>query len=146
MKSGWVILLTGLVACGDGPVAPNFGGLAVVMGGLPSGLSPSVTVTGPHGFNILLSSPDTLTVLRPGTYTIVPSEVTSEGVGYSATPQTQTIAVASGALATASEMGYAISTARLRCQGTGSAGWDSIERRTYRAERVLANSFDDRAE
>jgi glucose/arabinose dehydrogenase len=122
MKIGRLILLTGVVACGDSPLAPSVGSLSITMAGLPLGVSPSVTVTGPNAFNIVLTEADTLTGLRPGTYTIVPSNVTSGGVLYSATPQTQTITVASGTVAAASGITYAIASARLVVNVLGLPG------------------------
>jgi glucose/arabinose dehydrogenase len=122
MKIGRLILLTGLVACGDGLLTPDFGSLVVTMAGLPFGVTPSVTVTGPHAFSVVLTAADTLTALRPGSYTIVAPSVTSGGVLYSATPQTQTITVPSGTVAMANAITYAIASGRLVVTVVGLPG------------------------
>jgi glucose/arabinose dehydrogenase len=106
-------VVAALPACGDGPTAADTGRLAVTIGGLPAGMQPSVTITGPDAYSIVVDSSSTLTALRPGTYTIVASAVTAGGVRYAGSPPTQTVVVTSGALATASSITYAIATARL---------------------------------
>jgi glucose/arabinose dehydrogenase len=116
------IAIAPLAACGDGATAPDAGSLAVAIGGLPAGVSPSVTVTGPNGYSITVASSSTLTALRPGSYTIVASSVTTGGARYAASPATQTVVVSSGALATAGSITYAVATARLAVTILGLPG------------------------
>jgi glucose/arabinose dehydrogenase len=108
-----MLIVAALPACGDGTTAPNTGSLAVAIGGLPAGVQPSVTITGPEAYHVVVTTPGTLTALRPGTYTIVAADVTAEGVRYGASPPTQTIVVSSGTMATAGSITYAVVTARL---------------------------------
>jgi glucose/arabinose dehydrogenase len=108
-----------LAACGDGTTAPSSGGLAVTIAGLPTGVHPSVTITGPNAYSLVVTSSDTVTALRPGSYTVVAADVTSSNVRYGASPATQTIAVSSGVLANASPILYGIATARLAVSVVG---------------------------
>jgi hypothetical protein len=102
-----------VAACGDGTTAPSSGGLAITIAGLPAGVQPSVTVTGPNAFHVVVTSSDTVTALRPGSYTVAAAEVTSSNVRYAGSPATQTIAVSSGAIASGSPIVYGVATARL---------------------------------
>jgi glucose/arabinose dehydrogenase len=117
----WIVAAS-LLACGDGATGPHTGSLAVAIGGLPAGVQPSVTLTGPNGYTAVIASSSTLTGLRTGTYTIAASDVTTGGARYAATPPTQTIVVASGAVATATNITYAIATARLAVTILGLPG------------------------
>ena len=107
------LILGLLAACGDGATAPQAGSIAVTVVGLPPAVQPRVTLTGPGAYSAVLTSSDTVTSLAPGTYTIVASDVTGPGGRYTPTPAQQTVAVASGSLAAASAITYAIATARL---------------------------------
>jgi glucose/arabinose dehydrogenase len=109
----WLVVVVALPACGDGATAPSAGSLVVAIGGLPTGVQPAVTITGPSAYTVVVTSSDTLTALQPGTYTIVASDVTTSGVRYAAAPPTQTIVVSSSAVATAGSIMYAVATARL---------------------------------
>src|SRR5688500_7836153 len=106
-------LPTILATCSDAPTAPNPGSLAVVIGGLPAAVQPSVTVSGPNAFSVVVASSTTLTDLKPGIYTVVAADVTSGNVRFAAVPATQTVTVFAGAQATASSVTYAVASARL---------------------------------
>ena len=104
-----------VIACGDGgATGPAAGRLAVSIAGLPAGVSAAVTITGPGGFQFVAGASRELAALDPGSYTVTAGDVTAGGnVRYTATPATQTVVVTSGALATASPITYAVSSARL---------------------------------
>lgn len=108
-----LLMTGGLVGCGDDPTAPEPGNLAVIVAGLPAGAQPALTVTGPNGYNVQLTTSDTLTALRPGAYTIAASPVTTAGGRFAPTPATQTITVSSGATARAGDIHYAVVTGGL---------------------------------
>lgn len=79
-----------LAACSDddeGPTTPTpiaNGSLAVTVSGLPSGVSGSVTVTGPSNFSQTVQSTSTISV-APGSYTVAAAQVTNNNVRYNAT-------------------------------------------------------------
>ena len=72
------------------------GNLTVSISGLPGGVSGSVTVAGPGGFNQSLTATHTLTFLVGGTYTISAASVSSGGVTYTAAPPSQSATVSAG--------------------------------------------------
>ena len=108
-----LLVAGGLTACGEDPTAPEPGNLAVIVAGLPAGAQPALTVTGPNGYDVQLTTSDTLTALRPGAYTIAAAPVTTASGRYAATPATQTITVSSGATARAGDISYAVATGGL---------------------------------
>lgn len=77
-------------------------GLTVNIDGLPPGASADVTVTGPGGFSQNLTETQTLSGLAPGTYTIAANGVSSGGTDYSPSPGSQTAAVVTGSVSSAS--------------------------------------------
>jgi CARDB protein len=83
------------------------GALTLTATGLPSGVGPSLTVTGPAGFSRTLTALDsvtssqTLTGLVAGTYTVAAASVTSGSTTYQPSPQTQSVSVSGGLTATA---------------------------------------------
>jgi uncharacterized protein YjdB len=65
--------------------------------GLPLGVAPSVTITGPSSFTQPISAPQSLIRLPgPGTYTITASNVSGSGQTYAPSPTSQTVTVAAG--------------------------------------------------
>jgi hypothetical protein len=94
------------------------GALTVSVTGLPSGVSASLTVTGPGGFSRSISELDaltgssTLTGLAPGTYTVSAAAVISGSLTYIPTPTSQSAPVSIGVTATAA-VGYASSIGAL---------------------------------
>jgi hypothetical protein len=82
-----VALATAITAC-PAPAAA-VGKLEVKITGLPTGVTPSVSVTGPGGFNQAITSPGatntSISNLPVGSYKIAASDVTANSVSYTAT-------------------------------------------------------------
>ena len=109
-------------ACGgedSGVEPPSTGSLTVTVLGLPAGLSPSVTVTGPSGFSRTITASETLTALTPGSYTVSAATVNATDGRYAPTPATQTVAVAASTLAATANVNYALATGGLTITITG---------------------------
>lgn len=85
--------------------AATTGSLAITISGLSAGISGAVTVTGPNGYNQLLTGTGTLTALAPGTYQVTAADVVAGGITYAATPAQQPIEVSANATAEAT-VGY----------------------------------------
>ncbi|HEV8356877.1 MAG TPA: hypothetical protein VGQ17_08960 [Gemmatimonadales bacterium] len=81
--------------------APQSGGLAVTISGLPSGVSGSVSVTGPNGFSRLVTASQTLSGLAAGTYTASAASVTANGTTWVPSPGSQSVSLTVGAMASA---------------------------------------------
>lgn len=79
--------------------AQTTGNLSVTVSGLPGGVSASVTVTGPGGFNQSLSGSAVLTGLVAGSYTVAAATVSSGGQTWTAAPLSQAASVAAGSTA-----------------------------------------------
>jgi len=101
----WLAAIGAAASCGDkSPTSsvPTTGSLAIATTGLPAGASPSITVTGPGGFNRSLTADGTLASLSPGNYTIAAAAMVFGGSIYSPAPASQSVAVTAGLTATAS--------------------------------------------
>ncbi len=77
-------------------------GLTVTIDGLPPGTAADVTVTGPGGFSQTITATQSFADLTPGTYTITANSVSSSGTDYSPNSASQTAAVVTGSIASAS--------------------------------------------
>jgi len=108
-----------VAACsGDSPSDPGpqpiqYGTLVVTIGGLPTGATANVTVSGPGGFSRSITATTTLTELAAGTYSVDATEVTHEGSTYTGAPTTQTYQVAAGATVSTPAVSYALATGAL---------------------------------
>jgi len=73
-RSSWlVLLLLGLVACGD--PAPPTGSLSIAITGLPAGVTAAVQVSGPGGYTQSVTASRVLAGLAPGSYTLTAATV-----------------------------------------------------------------------
>lgn len=81
-----------ILICGDADPAAS---LEVAIAGLPEGLAPQVTVTGPDDFEATLNASDTFDDITPGTYLVEAARV-GEGAIYEAAYPTQEFEVALG--------------------------------------------------
>jgi hypothetical protein len=96
VPSGGSVQIAFVVTC-----SATAGGLTVTVTGLPGGLNAAVTVTGPGEYNSQLTATQTLTGLRPGTYTVAAADVSNGSSRYPASPASQSVSVAAGATANA---------------------------------------------
>jgi len=117
-----LVLAAALSACEQGPTAPNTGRLSVAISGLPADVQALVSITGPRGYIREVVSSSILTDVPEGTLTIAAAQVTTGGVGFVATPATQTVVVAAGTQATASSIRYVVATAGLIVNVLGLPG------------------------
>ena len=79
--------------------AATTGSLAITISGLSAGTNGAVTVTGPNGYNQLLTQTGILTELTPGTYQVTTARVVVGGITYAAAPEQQTVEVSANATA-----------------------------------------------
>lgn len=80
MRAALLIVSTLVLAACSAVI--EVGDLQVTITGVPSGASASIVVTGPGGFNRVVTESGELTGLRTGTYTLTPAEVTAPNSGY----------------------------------------------------------------
>ncbi len=73
------------------------GSLTVTVNGLPIGVSASVAVTGPNGFNHAVSATSTISGLVQGMYTVTASVFSSGPTTYTPSAATQNVSVGGGA-------------------------------------------------
>lgn len=112
MRGRWLLVLV-LGACAGGDsTGPGTGTLDVSVSGLPSGAPASVSVNGPAGYSRTLRSPETLTELQPGSYTVAAAAVTLGEALYAANPASQAIMVSQGNSAF-STVAYAVASGSL---------------------------------
>jgi hypothetical protein len=77
----------------------QFGQLANTVTGLPDGLDPSLSVTGPNRYSQVVSSARTTLTLSPGTYTIDAAAVSASTLECGPSPASQRKAVATSGIA-----------------------------------------------
>ena len=93
--------------------------LAVNIAGLPNGVNANVTITGPGGYNNILTSSIAINLLTPGAYTITAAEVVSGGTTYVPAPPTQTIQLPASTTQIAANVVYAAGTGGLTVTVSG---------------------------
>ena len=113
LMSLFMTLATATACRESSTTAPSTGQLSVSMAGLPAGVKPMVTVSGPSSFRATVDSASTLMALPAGDFTIVPNDVTAGTVRYGGTPATQTVTVARDGVATATQILYGVTSTRL---------------------------------
>jgi hypothetical protein len=69
------------------------GSLTMTVTGLPAGTDPSISVSGPDGYNQAVTSTGTLSALTPGEYTVTALAVSAGSDQYSPDPSSQTVVV-----------------------------------------------------
>lgn len=82
------------------------GTLAITLSGLPNGIAGKATVSGPGGFNQIVSSSQTLPALDPGAYSLSADPVNAAGRNFAPQPNFQSTTVLAGAT-TAATITYA---------------------------------------
>jgi len=92
--------------------------LTVDFSGLPGGLAPSATVSGPSGFTRTLTSSSVLENLVPGAYRIVAARVSNSSASYDATPAVIDVALTTGERST-QQIDYALATGSLAVSVAG---------------------------
>jgi hypothetical protein len=73
------------------------GRLQLSVTGVPPGLTPTIHIAGPGGYDHVAAGPELLTGLWPGTYTLSPGAIVAGGTSYLATQETQPVTVGAGA-------------------------------------------------
>ena len=117
-----VVALAGCSGTGDehaGLGPPITGSLSVSVLGLPTGVSGSLGVTGPQGFERTLGGSATLTALQPGSYTIGAIDVVATDDHYSPTPATQDVTIIAGSNPAIASVTYALTSGKLQVDLTG---------------------------
>lgn len=99
-------LMAALIASCSRPAPPadgdGNGALTLQIGGLPGGAAADVLVTGPDGYEMVVSASTTLSPVAVGTYAVVASPVAAAGAVYLPEPPEQSIAVSPGSSTTVS--------------------------------------------
>jgi hypothetical protein len=100
------------------------GALAVVVNGLPNGVSANITVTGPQSFARVVTSASTLTALVPGSYTISATTVANAGTNYVPAPPSQIITVPASLVPSSATVTYGavVTTGSVAIAATGLPG------------------------
>ena len=87
------IIVAGCGSGGDPLSPPTTGGVALTVGGLPSGTAASITLSGPAGFSRALTASGTVDGLAPGSYSVTAAAVASGGNTYAPAVVTQSVEV-----------------------------------------------------
>lgn len=105
-----------------------FGSLAVTIDGLPGGTDAAVTVTGPGGFDVDLTSTGTLANLTPGNYDVSATDVTVGALAYTALIDTSPVLVLPDATTSVS-VSY-VPVAENDGDAQSNPGWSALFRAT----------------
>jgi hypothetical protein len=104
----------------DTPVAATVnyllstGGLTVNVGGIPSGGSAAVRVTGPLGFNRMITSTTTFEGMDTGTYTVFAQEIVANQHRFASTQAVQSVSVQASLTPATANVTYAQTTGTLK--------------------------------
>ena len=95
------------VSAGDTPASAAVayqgasGSMSIGITGLPAGTNPSITVTGPGGYNQSVTSAGTLGGLAPGPYTVTALAISDGTNQYTPSPSSQSVSVEADATSSA---------------------------------------------
>jgi hypothetical protein len=109
LPSAAVILLAGAVfntGCSSATAPPTTGSLQITVTP-PPGAPAAITVSGPSGFNRVVSSTATLPDLAPGSYTITATNVVVSNATYGVTPSSITVKVVASTTPATASVSYA---------------------------------------
>ncbi len=98
------------------------GAIAVVVSGLPGGVSGNVSVTGPGGFSRTLTATATITLLTPGSYTVSATSVGTGATTFVPVPVSQQITVVASLVASPATVSYALATGTVTIATSGIPG------------------------
>lgn len=112
-----------IAAGGTASAAVNYalasGALTLTFAGVPAGATPSVTVTGPNGFQQTLNGAATLPVLPPGEYLLTAASFVTNGITFAPAPAVQSIAITASVTPAQASIAWAASTGSLLVGTTG---------------------------
>lgn len=91
-----VTLVAGVPASAGVAWALQPGSLILTIAGLPGGASAAVAVSGPQGFQLQVTSSQSVGNLAPGSYTVTAQPVASGGNTWNPVPASQVLAIGSG--------------------------------------------------
>ena len=115
-----LLLPLALVGCGqDGPAGTGRGGLTVAISGLPAGTDASVMITGPEGFNRLVTRTETFSDVKPGLYTVKAAGLTVGNANYAPVQDSTSVRVSGQSTPSDVEVRYVNLASSLRVQITG---------------------------
>ncbi len=79
-------IITGCSGGSDTPTTPGAttGSMSITVTGLPTGINPSIVVSGPGGYSNTVTAPVTLSSLVPGAYTLTAPRAKDVGIDYAA--------------------------------------------------------------
>jgi|GEM_PF-713220 len=109
---------SGTVAQSSVTYAVVSGSLQITVSGLPAGVSAGITVSGPNGFSVAVTSTTTLNNLAPGSYSVSASPVTSGLATYNGAVTGSPATVSSGTVAQSS-VTYAVVSGSLQITVSG---------------------------
>lgn len=95
------------------------GALNVTQTGLPANAIPMITVAGPGGFTQVVTGSATITLLPPGDYTLTAASLDLNGIVYTPTPASQSVAVPVSLVPAQANITWAVSTGSLLVGTTG---------------------------
>jgi hypothetical protein len=102
-----------LFASCDNNNGPRTGKLSLTVGGLPTGTSAQVTLSGPNNYSRVLTASDVVANLKPGDYTIKAASVRDGLTRYSPVTDSQTVTIAKSNVPVEASVAYAVSSSVL---------------------------------
>ena len=108
-----VVASVALLASCDDNNGPRTGKLSLTIGGLPTGTSAQVTLTGPNNYSRVLTASDVVANLKPGDYTIKATPVRDGLTRYSPLADSQTVTITKSTVPVDASVAYAVSSAVL---------------------------------
>ncbi len=110
---GFLLAITACGSATDAVLANAPGTLTLTIDGLIDGVTPSVELLGPNGYQKTIRHSGTIENLDLGTYQIQASPTTAQSTTWSPTSATQSITLSSGAPAASALVRYQLATGAL---------------------------------
>ncbi len=93
--------------------AVSSGAIAIAVGGLPSGLASGVTLIGPDAYTRTVTATTTITDLSPGSYRVISTPVSANGITYRPDADTLAVAVSASLVASPATITYVAQVGRV---------------------------------
>ncbi|HUG27708.1 MAG TPA: zinc-dependent metalloprotease family protein [Gemmatimonadales bacterium] len=114
-----ITVTSGTTASASVSYSLSTGSINLMLTGVPTTVTPSITVTGPGGFNQAVAGTGRLATLAPGDYTLTAANLDVSGIVYTPTPEVQAVTVTASLTPAQATVSWAASSGSILVGTTG---------------------------